>query len=44
MASDEYYPEAVGNLQKARKIWAHMLIILGREVANQRVLGMFSRH
>ena len=41
MAYDEYFTEAVGNLQKARKSWAHMLIILGREGANPRVPWMF---
>ena len=41
MASDEYCPAAVGNLRKSRKIWAHMSIILGRDVANPRVPRMF---
>ena len=41
MASEEYCPEAVGNLQKARKSWAHMPIIFRMEGDNQRVPGMF---
>ena len=29
-ASDNYYPEVVGNLRKAQDIWAHVARILGR--------------
>ena len=41
MASGEYCLAAVGNLLKARKSWEHTSIILGREVANPRVPGIF---
>ena len=41
MASNKYCPVAAGNLQKARKRWAHMSIILGREGANPRVPGKY---
>ena len=35
------WPVVVGNLLKARKTWAHLLIILWREGVNPRVRGMF---
>ena len=35
------WPEVVGNLKKARKSWAWLMRILGREGANPRVSGMF---
>ena len=42
-ASDEDCPAVVGNLYKARKIWACLLRIMGREGGNPRVSGMFSK-
>ena len=41
MTSDEDWPRVVGNLQKARNIWARLLRMLGREEANLRVSGIF---
>ena len=38
-ASDDYWPEVLGNLWKPRKIWAQLLKILGREGASLRVSG-----
>ena len=35
------WPELVGNLHNARKIWVRLLIILRREGANPKVSGMF---
>ena len=35
------WTEVVGDLRKARKIWARLLIILGGGGPNTRVLGMF---
>ena len=41
MASDNNFPEVVGNLRKARKIWPCLSRILGRGVASPRVSGVF---
>ena len=41
MAEDDNWLAMVGNLQKARKIWARMARILGRKRTISRVLGMF---
>ena len=38
---DDDWPEVVGNLGKARKIWGRMQRILSREGANKRVSGNF---
>ena len=40
-AADENWPELVGNLRKAKKIWARMERMLGQEGARPRVSGMF---
>ena len=39
-ASDDW-TVLVGNLRKARKIWEQMARIMGQEVANPRVSGIF---
>ena len=39
-AADENWPEVVENLMKARKSWARMARIMGREGSKPRVLGM----
>ena len=41
MVGDDDWPAVVGNLKKARKSWARMTRILGREGANPRVSGIF---
>ena len=41
MALDNDWPEVVGNLRNLRKIWAHMLRLLGRERENPRASGIF---
>ena len=41
MALDDDWTVVVGNLRKARKIWARLSRILGRDGVNQRVSGMF---
>ena len=40
-ASDNKYPSVVGNLRKARDIWAHLAKILGREGYIPKVLKVF---
>ena len=40
-ASDDDWPEVVGNLKKARNSWSRLTRILGREGANPRVSGVF---
>ena len=40
-AEYDYCPLVVGTLLKARKIWARMAIMLGREGISPRVSGMF---
>ena len=37
---DEDWPAMVGNLKKARKSWARLIRILGREGADSRVSGV----
>ena len=38
---DDDWPTVVGNLRNARKSWARMMRILGREGAEPRISGMF---
>ena len=42
-AVDDDCPEVAENLGKARKIWGRLKWILGREGADKRVSGNFSR-
>ena len=42
-AADDDWPAVVGKPRKARKSWARLPSILGREGANPRVLGFFSK-
>ena len=41
MAGDDDWPSVVGNLIKARKSWAWMTRILGREGSEPRIYGFF---
>ena len=41
-ASDDYWPEVLGNLWKSRKSWSQLLRILGREGSSIRVSGAVS--
>ena len=41
MVADDNWTEVAGNPRKARKSWARMARILGREGTNPRVSGIF---
>ena len=41
--SDGYWPAVVGNMRKARKRWAQMSRILGREGSGPGLPGFFTR-
>ena len=41
MTSIDYWPTLVGKLQKERKIWYHLLRILGKNGYSPRLTGMF---
>ena len=40
-AGNYYWPEVVGNLQRARKSWGRLSRILSREGADPKVSGIF---
>ena len=44
MASDDNFPEVVGNLKKVRKSWDHLSRIMLGEGSIRRALGMFLSH
>ena len=41
MATDDNWTEVIANIQKARKSWSRMDLILGWEDANTRMSGNF---
>ena len=40
-ALENDWPKVIANIRKARKKWAHLLRVMGREGEDDRMLGIF---